>query len=506
MKKLLSFIGIVCLVAGVTSHVDRVEGAEDAVKPNIVIIYTDDLGIGDVSAYGVGKLDTPGIDSIAEEGLRFTDGYATSATCTPSRFALLTGQYPWRNKDAQILPGDAPLLINTEQETLPRMLGRAGYTTAVVGKWHLGLGDGNVDWNERITPGPNEVGFDYSYIMAATNDRVPNVYVKNGSVVGLDPNDPLEVSYSTPFEGEPTGYGNQGMLKMRYSNGHYYSINNGISRIGYQKGGKSAQWIDEDMSDLFLEEAQAFVKRNRAKPFFLFYALHQPHVPRVPHSRFAGKSGLGPRGDAILEADWAISEFMYTLDELDLAENTLVVFSSDNGPVLDDGYYDDSVIKNGDHTPWGNFRGGKYSLFEAGTHIPFIVRWKGHVDAGVSNALVSQHDLLASLARLTGQENAVADSMDMLDVFLGNSEQGRDALIVEGYDGKTAYREGDWVLIPPHEGPALDVPENIETGFSSEYQLYNLNKDPGQKKNLAKPRPAKVKAMSKAYLAVVDRG
>jgi len=472
-------------------------------KPNIVIIYTDDLGIGDVSAYKMGKLSTPNIDSIANEGIKFTNGYATAATCTPSRFSILTGQYPWRN-GAAILPGDAPLLIDPDKPTLPKMLKNSGYTTAVIGKWHLGLGRGKIDWNQHIPLGPNEVGFDYSYIMAATNDRVPNVYVKNGDVVDLDKSDPLHISYKKNFSGEPTGIDNPELLtKMTFSNGHYHSINNGISRIGYQKGGKKAQWVDEEMSDLFLTQAQSFVQKHQTKPFFLFYTLHQPHVPRVPNPRFVGKSGQGARGDAILEADWAIGEFLTTLDELGLSENTLVIFSSDNGPVLDDGYNDESATKLGSHTPSGKLRGGKYSLFDAGAHIPFMVRWTNKIKPGISDALVSQHDLLASLASLLGQKTAEnSDSLDLLKTFLGTSNKGRASLIVQALGGRTAYRTGNWMLIPPYWGDEKLVKENVETGACSCYQLYNLKTDPEQKYNVAEKYPKRTKALYQEYLAI----
>jgi len=472
--------------------------------PNIVIIYTDDLGIGDVSAYGMGKLATPNIDSIADQGVKFNNGYATAATCTPSRFSILTGQYPWR-KGAAILPGDAPLLIDPTKITLPKMLKNAGYTTAVIGKWHLGLGSGQINWNEHINLGPNEVGFDYSYIMAATNDRVPNVYVQNGDVVGLEKNDPLHVSYKKNFPGEPTGIDNPELLtKMQFSNGHYHSINNGVPRIGFQKGGKSAQWIDEDMSDLFLSEAQKFVKTNKNNPFFLFYTLHQPHVPRVPNQRFVGKSGLGPRGDAILEADWSIGEFLKTLDQTGLSDNTLIIFSSDNGPVLDDGYQDEAISKLGGHTPSGNLRGGKYSLFDSGAHIPFMVRWPNKIKAGISSdALISQHDLLASLAKLTGQKIEASDSMDTLAALTGQSKKGRDSLIVQALGGKTAYREGNWMLIPPYWGDELLAKENIETGACSCYQLYDLKTDPEQRVNLASKYPQKTKNMYESYQKIM---
>ena len=460
---------------------------EEAVKPpNIVIIYLDDLGYGDLSAYGATELSTPHMDRLANEGMKFTNAYATSATCTPSRYALLTGTYPWRNADAKILPGTAPLLIGTEEMTIPKMLKTKGYHTSIVGKWHLGLGDGNMDWNERVSPGPNEVGFDYAYIMAATQDRVPTVYIDNGNVVGLDKNDPIMVDYDKNFEGEPTGRDNPELLKMKWHHGHNNSIVNGIPRIGFMKGGENAKWIDEDMADEFLLKAQEYIreKKDDENPFFLYYAMQQPHVPRTPHPRFEGKSGMGPRGDVILEADWCVGELMKTLEEAGLLENTLVIFSSDNGPVLNDGYYDDAVEKLGDHKPWGPLRGGKYSLFEAGTRIPFMTYWKGKIQPGVSDALVSQLDLLTSISKMVGSDIHTNDSQDMLDVLMGNSDKGRENLILEATT-KTALRSGDYIMIPPYKGPKINELVNIELGNDLQYQLYNIKVDPSQRNNLA---------------------
>lgn len=453
-------------------------------KPNIILIYLDDLGYGDVSAYGATELSTPNIDFLADNGVRFTNAYASSATSSPSRYALLTGSYPWRNKNARILAGTAPLLIGTEQMTMPKMLKEQGYHTGIVGKWHLGLGDGFVDWNEPISPGPNEVGFDYSFIMAATQDRVPTVYIKNGIVEGLDPDDPIEVNYNENFEGEPTGMDNRELLKMNWHHGHNSSVVNGIPRIGYMKGGKSAQWIDEDMADKFLVLAQHYIKEHKKEPFFLYYALQQPHVPRTPHQRFVGKSGLGPRGDVIIEADWCIGEIIKTIKEENLLENTLIILSSDNGPVINDGYYDDAVEKLGDHTPSGNLRGGKYSLYEAGTRVPFITYWEGKINPSVSDALLSQIDLLSSLSALTGSEVKVEDSHQLIDVLLGKSEKGRDNLIIEATT-RTAFRNGDWVMIPPYNGPVKNEQVNIELGNSTEFQLYYLKEDISQQNNLA---------------------
>ncbi len=499
----LFLLAVVISVAGCQSTPKKVENT--ATKPNVVVIYLDDLGYGDLSCYGGVGLETPNIDALANGGVRFTNGYATSATCTPSRYGLLTGVYPWRNKEARILAGTAPLIIDTAQVTLPKMFKRQGYQTAVVGKWHLGLGLGDVDWNQRISPGPNEVGFDYAYIMAATQDRVPTVYIDNGMVDGLDPNDPIQVDYKNNFEGEPTGLDNPELLTMKWHHGHHNSIVNGIPRIGFMKGGEKAKWSDIDLADHFLAKAQHYVKQHKDQPFFLYYALNEPHVPRTPNPRFVGQSGMGPRGDVILEADWCIGEFIKTLDAEGLLENTLIVFSSDNGPVLNDGYYDDAVEKLGDHKPSGPYRGGKYSLFEAGTHVPFITYWKGKIQPKVSDALICQMDLLASLAKLVGTEESSTDSEEYLDVLLGTSDMGRESLVIEA-SSRTALRKGDWIMIPSYNGPAMSKQTNIELGNSDEYQLYNLKEDIGQQNNLAKSNPEKLKEMLDAFVALRGEG
>ena len=344
-------------------------------KPNILIIYADDLGYGDVSSYESGTLQTPNIDKIANNGIRFTNGYASSATCSPSRYALLTGTYPWRNEKARIITG-GNLIINPSEMTLPKMLKSEGYQTGIVGKWHLGLGDTIINYNKKIKPGPNEVGFDYSYIMADTQDRVPTVYIENGNVVNLDQNDPLEVSFKENFDGEPTGKDNPELLTTKWHHGHFNSIVNGISRIGFMKGGKSALWSDIDMADEFLDKAKQYIDKVKDEPFFLFYTLQQPHVPRTPHPRFVGSSGMGPRGDVIKEADWCIGEIYNHLEKNNLLENTLIIISSDNGPVLNDGYYDDAVEKIGDHTPFGILRGGNTAYLKQGLKFHLLLTGK----------------------------------------------------------------------------------------------------------------------------------
>lgn len=478
------------------------EKKEVATNPNVVFIYLDDLGYGDISSYdAAAKVATPHIDALASSGVRFTNGYATSATCTPSRYALLTGTYPWRNKNAHILPGSAPLIIDTAMVTLPKMLRSEGYQTAIVGKWHLGLGTGNMDWNGKVAPGPNAVGFDYSYIMAATQDRVPTVFIENDRVKNLDPNDPIYVNYETNFEGEPTALTHPEMLDLTWHHGHNSSIVNGVPRIGYMKGGKAALWNDSIMAHQFLAKAITYIEDHKETPFFLYYALQEPHVPRIPHPQFAGKSGMGARGDVIMQADWFVGQIMETLEAQGIAENTIVVFSSDNGPVLNDGYNDLADVKWNGEKPTAGLRGGKYSLFEAGTRVPFIVSWKGKIAPKVSDALVCQMDLFSSLAKLIGSDARGNDSQDLLPAFMGYSDSGRDDLVLEA-TSRTAYRKGDWVMLPPYDGTRINTLVNTELGNDTVFQLYNLKTDAGQTTNLANEHPDKLKEMLDGFVAI----
>jgi arylsulfatase A-like enzyme len=468
-------------------------------KPNVIIIYADDAGYGDLSCYGATKVQTPNLDGLAKSGIRFTNGHATSATCTPSRFALITGRYPWRKTGTGVLPGNAAMIVPVGQPTLPSMMQKAGYKTALVGKWHLGLGDGKeINWNEDIRPGPNQVGFDYSFFFPATADRVPTVFVENGSVQGLDKNDPIEVNYKEKVGNEPTGKDHPELLKMQASHGHNNTIVNGIGRIGYMKGGQKARWTDEELAYAFTDKAEQFLEENRRRPFFLFFALSDIHVPRMPATMFKGKSGLGYRGDAILEMDWMVGRIVDKLKALGLEKNTLVIFSSDNGPVLDDGYHDEAVTMQNGHQPLGPLRGGKYSAFEGGTRVPWIVSWPGNIKGGqTSGALISQVDLFASFAKMTGQllgETDAPDSFDMLNALLGKTQKGRDWLILQG--GALSLVQGDLKYISPSNGQKLAKEVNIETGNDPAPQLYDLKNDLGEKHNIAAEHPEKVKEMA----------
>mgnify|MGYP006283604497 CR=1 FL=1 len=467
-------------------------------QPNIVLIYADDLGYGDVSCYGAHRVQTPNIDRLAKEGIRFTEAYATAATCTPSRYSLLTGEYAWRRQGTGIAPGDASLIIPTDKKTLPSMLGQAGYISAVVGKWHLGLGSAKPNWNEEIKPGPLEIGFDYCFLIPATGDRVPCVYVENHRIVGLDPNDPIEVSFGEPIEGVPTGRDYPEKLKVGADDQHSDTIVNGISRIGYMKGGESARWVDEDMADVISGKAVSFIEKNQDKPFFLFFSLHDIHVPRVPNERFVGETDMGPRGDAIVQADWCVGEILQTLDRLDLAENTIFIFSSDNGPVLNDGYMDESVERVGDHKQGGPLRGGKYSSFEAGTRVPFLLRWPAAVQPSESDALISQIDLFASLAALTEQQlepQDAPDSMNMFATLTGRAETGREHLVQEAAGVRLSLRNHQWKYIPPYEGAKFNATKGIETGRDIVPQLYDVKMDIGEQNNLAAENAQVVKEM-----------
>lgn len=480
-------------------------------RPNIVIFYADDVGYGDLGCYGAIGVETPHIDYLAQKGVRFTDAHSPAATCTPSRYSLLTGNYPFRMK-AGILPGDAPLFIRPGTPTLASVLKTQGYNTAVIGKWHLGLGDGDVDWNEAVKPGPLEIGFDYSFLIPATNDRVPTVYLENHHVVGLHPDNPMEITFTddatdpNPY-GNPTGLSHPELVRQKGDVQHSGVIVNGVPRIGFMGGGEEAWWRDEDFPDILTEKALDFIDQSKEEPFFLFFAFNEIHVPRVPNERFVGASTMGPRGDAIAQMDWMVGKIMDALVLHGLTENTLVIFSSDNGPVLDDGYEDQSVELLGDHKPAGPFRGGKYSIYEGGNRMPTISYWPGVIPEGqVNDALWSQTDFMASFAELAGYElpdDQANDSENMLDVILGKSHKGREILLEEAFT--FALRMGEWKYISPteQESPWIKEIKNIEGGVSTLPQLYNLADDKGEQNNLADQFPEKVKEMESILKKII---
>ena len=476
---------------------------EEVKQPNVIFIVADDLGYGDLSCYGAKRVQTPNVDRLSAEGLRFTDAHAVASTSTPSRYSLFTGHYSWSRNDTGIATGDAGMVIRPEQTTVADIFKAAGYTTGAVGKWHLGLGDkaGTQDWNGFVSPGPQDLGFDYSYLMADTCDRVPCVWMENQRVANYDPEAPIQVSYKTPFPGEPLGKDHPEMLtklKPSPNHGHDMAIVNGISRIGYMKGGGKALWEDENIADTIAAKAVQFIERQKEKPFFLYVGTNDIHVPRYPHERFRDKSGMGYRGDAILQFDWTVGLIVEALEKADILDNTLIVLTSDNGPVVDDGYADKAVELLGDHRPWGELRGGKYSNFEAGTRVPFIVHWPAVVKPGISNALFSHIDMFGSMEKLTGQdmgETAGIDSQDYLAILTGEDKKGRDYVIESS--GSLSISDGEWKYITPNKGPAYNKLTNTELGNSTDDQLYNLSEDVGEKQNVAEKYPDKVKEMKR---------
>jgi arylsulfatase A len=480
------------------------------VKPNIIVFYIDDLGYGDLSCYGASQITTPNVDQLAVNGMLLTDGHSSAATCTPSRYSLLTGEYAFRN-NAAILPGDAPLLIDTQKPTLPKMLKKAGYRSAVIGKWHLGLGNGNIDWNGKVSPGPLEIGFDYSFLLPSTGDRVPAVYLENHTVLNLTEGDSLRVSYKSKIGERPTGKENPELLKYQADAQHSNTIINGVSRIGFMEGGKSAEWVDEEFPDQFIQKAEQFIGSADDKPFFLFFSFHDIHVPRMPMEQFQGKSGMGPRGDAILQMDWTVGQVMNLLKERGIDKNTLVVFTSDNGPVLNDGYEDESVTALGSHNPGGGYSGGKYSAFEAGTRVPTIIHWPEVVQPSVSDALFTQLDLFASLAAMLDIEMApeeAIDSEDLSALILGNSQTGRATMLEESET--LSLRKGNWKYIRPwlkdKKYPTwIERTKSIPDGLSKVPQLYDLSVDKAEQTNVADANPQLVSEMEEIISAIEAR-
>ena len=489
------FSGMTCVFLPVALFAQQIK------KPNVIVIMADDIGYGDLSCYGEKTIHTPNVEKLANQGVRFINAHSVAATSTPSRYSFLTGHYAWRRTDTGVAPGDAGMIIRPEQYTVADLFKGAGYVTGAVGKWHLGMGDktGEQDWNELITPGLKDIGFDYSYMMAATGDRVPCFWVENGRVVDLDSEDPIYVSYKTPFHGEPLGKTHPELLTlMKPSPDHVHdqAIVNGISRIGYMKGGKKALWKDENIADSITTHAINFIREHKDEPFFMYFATNDVHVPRFPHERFRGKNPMGVRGDAIVQFDWSVGQILETLDKLGLSENTLIILSSDNGPVVDDGYQDRAEELLNGHSPAGPLRGNKYSAFEGGTRIPAIVRWpKKITQPQVSDVLVSQIDWLASLASLVDArvpKGAAPDSFDRLGNWLGTDSTDRPWVIEQASNHTLSVRTKDWKYIEPNDGPHMITwGPKIETGNLSIPQLYDMTKDYGQE-NLAEKNPAKL--------------
>ena len=488
--------------------------------PNVVLIFADDLGYGDLGCYGATKVQTPNIDRLAAEGRRFTDAHSVSAVCTPSRYALLTGQYPVRANEGRGVWGPAPitspLIVDTEKTTIADVFKNRGYDTAVIGKWHLGFKNGKNDWQLPLRPGPQNLGFDYYFGMPVVNSAPPYVYVENDRVVGADPDDPLvylgrNAKNATPITPIPPEAANRSRNAFGGAKAAHKMFND--YQVGTTFAKKSVEWI----------------KQRKDKPFFLYLATTNIHHPFTPAKRFQGTSKCGLYGDFIHELDWIVGEILTCLEDNGLSDNTLVIFTSDNGGMFNFG--GQAAFKAG-HRQNGDLLGFKFGVWEGGHRVPMIVRWPGKVNAGTtSKQLIGNVDMLATFAELTRQKlekDQQGDSVNMLPAFIGEpEEQIRDHLILAPHKGThLSIRKGKWMYIPARgsggfggrkpsdhtfAGPAAasfvgSVNSDIEDGKIKKdappAQLYDLEADVNQTKNVIKEHPdvvAELSSLLKGY-------
>lgn len=459
-----------------------------AQKPNIVYILADDLGIGDVSAYNPnGKIITPNIDQLAQSGVRFTDAHTTSSVCTPTRYGIMTGRYSWRTtmKNGVLHGYDTPL-IDAKRETVASLLQKQGYTTGVVGKWHLGwnwnnieAGETKVDFSKQVKEGPNARGFDYSFCIPASLDMPPYAYVENGLCTAF-PKDSIA-----------------GMTGIRL----------------FRAGLAAPDFKPEEVLGKFTEKALAYINDNapKKKPFFLYLPLAAPHTPILPIGKFVGKSGVSPYGDFVLMVDDVVRQVVETLKKNGVYENTIIVFASDNG------FANPADLKaqlSKGHNPSMMYRGVKTDIFEGGHRVPFIVSWGGKLNKGkVSSQLVSTTDFFrtaAELSNATIPDNTAEDSYSFLSEITGKNTNyaKRESIVHHSSNGFFAIRKGNWKLILcSHSGGNSFPKENSEeakTGPS--VQLYDMANDIEETKNVQDKEPEIVKELTDLMTKYIKEG
>ena len=456
------------LIASRRHLLARPRRRQAADRPNVVLIYADDIGYGDFGCYGATRVKTPHVDRLAAEGLRFTDAHSAAATCTPSRYAMLTGEYAWR-KQGHRHPPRRGLAHHRPRRRPPSpdIFKQSGYATGVVGKWHLGLGSGEVDWNRDITPGPLEIGFDYSFLIPATGDRVPCVYVENHRVVGLDPADPIQVSYGKPIGNDPTGPREPRPAqdapqprprpdhRQRHQPHRLHDRRQGRplgrrrhGRRHHPEGRRSSSIRPREQTLLPLLLHPRHPRPPRAPP-----PLRRPDGNGPPRRRHRPVRLVRRRDPRTHFRNRASPTTRWSSSPATTARSSTTATRTRRSARL------------GDHQPAGPFRGGKYSLFEGGTRVPFIVRWPGHVKPGTSDALITQIDLLPSLAALLDQPLASDDAPDGQEPAARPARrihQGRDHFV--HHAGRLALREGTWKFIPPGKGARVLANTDIESG------------------------------------------
>lgn len=471
--------------------------------PNIIIILADDLGYGDLGCYGATKVKTPNIDRIADEGMRFLDAHSPHSVCTPTRYGLLTGRYSWRTwAKSRCVWSNDPLLIDTQRLTLPKLLKHVGYETACIGKWHLGFGSPQTpgwnnrygpDYNAKLAPGPLEVGFDYFFGIPHVG-QFPHVFIENHRVVGLQADDPLEIVIDPRFH-DRDSY----LERMNATPAHQF------------KGGRSARYRHEDLAVTLTEKAVAWIEEQQHEPFFLYFAQRNVHAPLKPNPRFQGSSEIGVYGEFINELDWSVGQILQTLDRRDLAENTLLILSSDNGAVQM-GHKPADIVDYQGHKANGPWRGQKTEVYEGGHRVPLIVRWPDRVHAGsTSNQLVALTDLLATTADLLGQklpDDAGEDSFSFLHALRQGKPTGgvREVIVHDSNQGAMAIRQGPWKLITIQGGGGIGWNADSNIPAEPPGQLYNLALDPAERNNLYEEHPEIVARLTSLLQSIRQSG
>lgn len=451
--------------------VDWLDG--DPRPPNIVLILADDLGYGDCRCYNpASKIPTPNIDRLSTQGMRFTDAHAPCAVCTPTRYGVLTGRYCWRSPLKQgVLNGYSPMLIEPGRLTIASLLKQQGYTTACIGKWHLGLGtERETDFSRPLRPGPNAVGFDYFFGISASLDMPPYVFIENERVTEA-PSGHIEAS------------------AMRRNGGK-----------GYWRAGAIAPGFRHiDVLPRITEKAVDFLgKQSASKPFFLYFALNAPHTPWLPTAEFDGKSQAGPYGDFVHHVDAVVGQVMKALDDSRMAENTLLIVTSDNGA-----HWLPTDIEKWQHRANDGWRGQKADIWDGGHRVPFLARWPGKITAGNSTReLICLTDLLATAAALNGLKlpaDAGEDSCSLLPVLLGEKRAGpiHEAIVHQASDGTLGIRQGPWKLATALGSHGFSDPKNVvpQPG-GPRGQLYQLDEDPAEQHNLWLERPDVVQRLT----------
>ncbi len=442
-------------------------GAE---RPNIVFILADDMGYGDVQVLNPrSKIPTPNLDSLARDGMTFTDAHTPSSVCTPTRYALLTGRYAWRSRLKRgVLNGYSEPLIEPGRITVADFLKKQGYHTAVVGKWHLGLGfarrGDEIDYSKPVSDGPHTHGFDFSYIIPASLDFPPYVYIRNGKVVEL----PTETQPAQKFP------------------------------AFVREGPRSPGFVMENVLDDLLKQSLDYIRRRAGEdePFFLYFALTAPHKPALPHERFRNKTELGPYGDFIVQVDWTVGEVLKLLRELGIEKDTIVIYTSDNGsymyrrddPEATDHVSDPSIqaYRPDHHTPNYVFRGTKADIWEAGHRVPFFVRWPGRIAPGTrTDATICLTDFFATVAEITGSQlphDAAEDSFSLLALWQGKAWERGAPVIHHSARGMFAIRDRFWKLVAGNGSGGREKPAGKP--FARPYQLFDLSTDISERNDL----------------------